>query len=176
MSSGLRTYIDTNVFVYMLIPDPAYSGEYLRKSKKFFQDITLGLYEGIISTYTETEYKGVVKKVISEINKCHITPKEENLALTDFRNLIATAGIGITDSDSLLKNSIKMDIFQAADLIVDSSGPIHHANHWKNIGGSDAIIVDLAIRSGASRLATFDRGFKGLNSSLIKPIIVQECY
>jgi predicted nucleic acid-binding protein len=69
MASQQTVYIDTHVFAYVLLRDPQYKGMLADKATRFFNDIQSGKYLGIISTFTETEYRSVVKKVISSLRQ-----------------------------------------------------------------------------------------------------------
>jgi hypothetical protein len=163
----------------VLLRDPKYQGMLLNKATSFFNDIQSGKYLGIISKFTETEYRSVVKKVISSLNSQSITSIEEKTALDDFEQFTQRLGIGLTNSDLIaIEDSSNIGIFEIADVTMQSSIPFYHSKRkeWKIIGGADAILINLAIRSGATMFATFDRGFKGLQNTNISPLIIPEVY
>jgi predicted nucleic acid-binding protein len=183
VSGTSRVYIDANVFAYRLISHPSYLGWLFQKSDKFFQDIISSKYEGVISNWTELEYRGLIKKVLSDIKKGALTQLEESTAMNDFTHFLAQLGIGIMDSDILSINSSQQaDLFKSTTSIIGNSIPIYRSNSnpnqnpWRSIGGADGLMVNLAIRSGASYLATFDRAFAGLNNPNLKTIMVPDVY
>jgi hypothetical protein len=88
------------VFAYRLLANPNY-GILKKQSMSFFDDIDDGIYVGITSTFTEIEYIGIIKKVISYLKKRPLTPKEEQDALDDFQDLINGLGIHLRSADEL---------------------------------------------------------------------------
>jgi predicted nucleic acid-binding protein len=44
------------------------------------------------------------------------------------------------------------------------------------VGGTDALLLNFAIRSGASLFATFDNGFRRLTHPLIQALIIPDVY
>jgi hypothetical protein len=115
MSSTIPlVYIDTNLFAYQLLSSN-HSGDIVTRTNKFFKDIQNGKYQATISTFTETEYRSVVRKVISE-KKIPITTSEESAAMNDFDTFCKGMGIGLTDSNLLSNNSNTnlVDIFTMA--------------------------------------------------------------
>jgi predicted nucleic acid-binding protein len=180
-SGSPYVYIDTNVFAYKLIPHPNYKGKLLTKADNFFKDIVSGKYKGVTSTFTELEYRGIIKKVLSDLSNAHVSNLQEMAALSDFRRFIRHLGIMITDADALSSDPVgNINIFSTSSPILASSVPSHFPhlkkNTWKSIGGADGITVNLAIRSNAQYFATFDRGFAGLNNAQLQPIIVLDVY
>jgi hypothetical protein len=97
----------------------------------------------------------------------------------DFTQFTQRLGIGLSDSDLIaIDDSSSVGIFKIADVTMQSSIPFYYSkrDQWKIIGGADAILINLAIRSGANMFATFDRGFKGLQNTNILPLIIPEVY
>ena len=175
-------YIDTHVFAYQLL---SYSYSMTAKIQKmiittgkFFQDIQNGKYQAIISTFTETEYRSVVKKVISCYMKRPITPQEENIAMNDFRAFNQSMGIGLTNSDVIAYNNNinQIDIFSTTDYTIQNNVNPYLDDKWKVIGGADAILLNMALRSGANMIATFDMGFKGVKHPSIQALIIPDIY
>jgi len=56
-----KTYIDTMVFIYHFMQHGLSS-----KANKFFQDIEKGKYAGVTTSFTITEYLGVMRKALTE--------------------------------------------------------------------------------------------------------------
>ena len=173
-------YIDANVFAYRLLKDPNYDN-FLNLSTSFFDDIDTGKYRGVTSTYTKIEYIGILKKVISYIRQSYITPIEEQIALDDFQQFVDGLEISLTDADALACDGLNSTLFHLTSETLRSTKPYFHKKaterrQWMNMGGADALQINLAMRSGANRFATFDRGFKGLNNPSIIPLIIQEEY
>jgi len=183
VSTVSLVYIDVMAFVYRLIPNPKYKQmEYFQNTINFFEDIETGKYQGVISTFTEIEYRGLVKKIISHITRNKITPQQEELIMKDFEQFIMDLVIDVNDADLLTTDSLgNSNLFKSTSNIMEESDPYFHKqakenDQWKNIGGADALALNLAIRCGAQRFATFDRGFKGVNNPSISPLIIQEEY
>lgn len=171
-------YIDTNLFAYKLIRT-GYKDKLIKPTDKFFQDIQNGTYLAITSTFTETEYRSVVKRMISKAKNRQLTKLEEDTAMNDFHTFNKKMGIGYTDSDviSYNNNTNQIDIFSVAgNTILQHVSPYYHDEQWRSIGGMDAIILNLALRSGANMIATFDNGFRGLSHPLIQALIIPMVY
>jgi len=171
------------VFIFHLIRNPNKSAKWAFKASKFFQDVVNGIYEGVTTTFTELEYKGVVKRSLSNIHKMQVSPQQESAAALDFRNFIRNAGIMLLDADVLSIASIsKVDLFSSTYSIMDNANPNSSPRYpndqepWRSIGGSDGITVNLAIRSKAKFIATCDLGYRNLNHSNLQPIIIQDNY
>lgn len=101
--------------------------------------------------------------------------------MNDFDTFYKGMGIGLTDSDVLSYNSNTnlIDIFTTAgDTILLNVTPYlyNHNNKCKVVGGTDALLLNFAIRSGASLFATFDNGFRGLRHPLIQALIIPDAY
>ncbi len=67
--SNPLVYIDTNVFVNKIILpliSPATITQnqtnLLRQTDNFLHDLVVGVYRGVTSTFTRTEYRGVMKR------------------------------------------------------------------------------------------------------------------
>lgn len=181
VSTPNLVYIDTHVFAYKLLSytyGPKIANMIIQTGK-FFQDIQNEKYQAIISTFTETEYRSVVKKVISEYMKRNLTEQEEINAINDFHAFNTTMGIGLSDSDgiSFNHNINRYDIFSEVDQTIQNNvESYYHDTKWKVIGGADAILLNLALRSGANMIATCDMGFKGLKHPLIQALIIPDIY
>ncbi|MDH3657383.1 MAG: hypothetical protein OEM77_04520 [Nitrosopumilus sp.] len=59
----IRVYLDTNTFVHYLIKNKPPLGP---KVESFFQDIESQKYLGVTTTFTISEYLGVVKEIVAE--------------------------------------------------------------------------------------------------------------
>jgi len=186
MSSPALVYIDTMLFVYELIKNPNRSDNVANlasKANKFFQDIVNGIYEGVTTTFTELEYKGVVKRALSNISKSSLTKNQELDAASAFRSFIRQTGIMLMDADILSIASVgRVDLFSSTYPIIDKSNPHYDphgptdSNPWRSIGGSDGITVNLAIRTNAKFIATSDEAFRQLNNSSLQPLLIQDSY
>ena len=64
----------------------------------------------------------------------------------------------------------------AGNTIFQNVSPYYYDTKWRVIGGIDAVILNLALRSGANMIATFDNGFRGLNHPLIQALIIPKIY
>jgi predicted nucleic acid-binding protein len=178
-------YIDTHVFAYHLLPNG--DAQLVRQAESFFNDIESGTYRGITSTFTSIDYRIVLKKVRARRKgQSNLGSRQqsalsqlEDAVMKDFDKFLLSMGIGLIDADTASVGiSGKPDIFRSLDGIITPSNPYQHnkAPDWRMISASDAILVFLALRGKATRIATFDLGFKGLNNSSIIPLFVQEVY
>ena len=144
-------YIDTNLYAYKLMRTE-YPEKLVKPTDKFFHDIQNGTYLAITSTFTETEYRSVVKRMISKAKQRQITKLEEDAAMDDFHIFNKKLGIGLTDSDVISYNNTtnQIDIFSVAgNTIFQNVSPYYYDTKWRVIGGIDAVILNLALRSGA---------------------------
>lgn len=179
MSSPQLVYIDASVLGYALLPHPSKNQSCVTKARAFFNDINIGKYLGIISTITELEFLGVAKRLITKAVNRPITKQEEQTAMNDLKQYTQQLGIGLDDSDVLsIDNLGNPNLVSGATIVIERSVPYFYQKRfeWKQMGGTDALTVNLAIRLNAQLLATFDRGFYGLRSSSIRPLIVQDAY
>ena len=101
--------------------------------------------------------------------------------MNDFDIFYKGMGIGLTDPDVLSYNSNTnlVDIFtMAGDTIILNVNPYlyNHNTKCKVVGGTDALLLNFAIRSGAKLFATFDNGFRGLTHPSIQALIIQDVY
>jgi hypothetical protein len=123
-------YVDTNVFSIHLLPYPSSKPKQLliqQATKQFFLDIENRKYLGIISTLTEIEYRGVVKKLISQRKNRSVSSLEEKRAMCDFNLFVEKLGIGLIDSDRIALDNAsgKYNIFKSTEQVVKTSNPIH---------------------------------------------------
>lgn len=184
MSSPQLVYVDTSVLGFALLPhnkNSQHQVTYARRARAFLHDINIGRYRGIISTLTELEYLGAAKRLITMDANRPITKQEEDTAMKDLKKYTIQLGIGLGDSDVLaIDNLGNPNLVSNSKSIMVSSIPYYHPHGkdpgWKQIGGTDALTVNIAIQLNAQLIATFDRGFAGLNNPSIKPLIVQDRY
>ncbi len=169
-------YIDANVFAYRLLP--GYSNQQVRQATDFFLDIEIGQFQGTLSSFTEQEFRGVAKKMISKAKSQSISPQEEQTAMQDLEEFINRLGLIRTDSDQLNHHPNMQNIFAESNQMLIPAQPKlrQPKNEWRAIGASDAILISLAIRSGADHIATFDFGFKGMVNSTISLLYIPEEY
>jgi predicted nucleic acid-binding protein len=179
MSSQL-VYIDTNVFAILLLPHPQSQDPCVKQAYRFIEDIESGKYTGITSSLTEMEYRGVVKRRLSEKKGCQVSTQEEDAAMYDFSNFIQELGIGVMDADIVAldrsANTVQLRLFTLSANTVQNSSPCYINNQWKMIRSVDALTINIAVKTKADLFATFDRGFKGLSNSFITPLIISEVY
>lgn len=182
MSNNTLVYIDASVLVYGLLPASSSRQKGVQKAREFFLDIERGKYQGIISTLTEIEYLGCAKRAITRSRNRQITPKEEQVVKDDLGNFLNNLGIGLSDSDLLITDAKRNPtLFSSTFSVMNTSRPYFDCqaqkeHRWKNIGGTDALMVILATRLNAQFIATFDRGLMSIDSSQIKPLIISDAY
>jgi hypothetical protein len=157
-------YIDVMVFAYRLLPNPKYKQMgWLQQTINFFEDIEKAKYQGIISTFTQIEYRGLVKKIISNINHDKITPEQEEVIMKDFDQFVMDLAIDVNDADHLTTDSLgNLNLFKVTFRIMEESCAYFHKkskdnDQWKNIGGADALTSSLAIHSAAATIVLSTR-------------------
>jgi predicted nucleic acid-binding protein len=149
----------------------------VRQANKFILDIQSGKYTGITSTFTLAEYRGVIKRRISETFNAPVSIYQEESAIITLNHFIRTCGIGLVDADLIATGSTgNLRVFADTENTIKTSAPIASGNQWKMIKSVDSLAVTIAIRIGADLFATFDEGFRGLGSSNITPFIVSDKY
>jgi hypothetical protein len=139
-------------------------------------------YQGITSSFTRTEVRGAIKREVSNQYDRQITPKEEESFMNDFEKLTSDYGIGVSDSNYLATYRRTYNIFLESEIAVFDSTTFENAlstnkNYkWRNIGAADAMTLNLAILAQATKLATFDLGFEGVNIPDIDILIIPNEY
>ncbi len=169
-----KVYIDTMVFVYFL----TLSGGFLySRATRFMQSLQNQKFIGVLSTFTMTEYTGVIKEILAETFKRPPTEQETAKSLKQLYTVIDSYGITLYDADQLAALA-PAGIFHQADSLVLRTDP-HFGTRdkeWHSLGGADAINVDLAQRCGAQFIATFDQGFSCLKAAIVKPLMIPEVF
>lgn len=169
-----KVYIDTMVFVYFL----ASTGGFLySRATRFMQAMQNQKFIGVMSTFTMTEFVGVMKEILAEVFKRPPTQQEMAKSIKQLDTVIDSYGITLYDADQLavLQPST---MFREADSIVLTTDP-HLGTldkEWHSLGGADAINVDLAQRCGAQFIATFDQGFSCLKTTTVKPLVIPQVF
>jgi len=166
-----KVYVDTNVFVYHLIPIS--SSRSKKQAKNFFMDIQNQKLKGITSSFTKTEYLAVVKREYSRIlnRKPSKTLIDSFIkALDDF---IKNMGIEYHESDKLVTND--KDFFSNVHNQVYDAKPVKRNSNWKICSAPDAIILSMAEKTNSDELITNDDGFSGTNTK-IKIKILRDVY
>jgi hypothetical protein len=126
-----------------------------------------------------TEFLALAKRLISRTANRQITHNEELTVVNDFTMFSEPLGIALYNSDLLIVNGFgNSSLFSNAKGVIETSCLYfdQQPSLWKIIGGTDALTVSLAILVNANLIATFDRGFKGLNNPSIAPLIIPEVY
>ena len=149
------------------------------KASNFFDDVEKGDYICRISSFTETEFLGVIKNLLCEKKNRPPTIDEVEAILREFNRFISEMGIELHDADALaIEKPIEPStIFSLSEKILDSATPFlgKRDKKWHSLKGADALHVALAIRVKAESYATFDDDFRGV-SSWITPIMLSEVY
>jgi predicted nucleic acid-binding protein len=174
-------YIDTNVFSYLLLPHKQSLDPLVKQANRFADEIANGSrFIGVTSTFTQTEYRAVSKRRISEHKGSQITTQEEAYAMNDFGRTIDALGIAIVDADQVAPDiSGVLSLFGACDVTIRRCNPVpRNGGKWKVISSVDVLMLNLAIRMRADLFATFDDGFRGYNhsDSFIAPFIIPDEY
>jgi len=144
------------------------------KANSFFKDIEKGRYIGIISTYTISEYIGVVKEILCNRRNGQVFDNEIRKIKEKIEEFITRMGIILYDADSLTR---KTAVFSECEDIVERSTAFKGRldGKWHCIKGSDALHVAFALSVNAEAIATFDDNFRGA-SEMISPIMLSEVY
>jgi predicted nucleic acid-binding protein len=166
-----KAYIDTMVFIYHfkkhgLTP----------KANNFFKDIERGKYAGVTTSFTVTEYIGVMREALTEATDKPSTPTDISKLRREIEGFISDMGIIYFDADELV-SSIYGGLFSSTENIVENAKHFKNprTNKWFLVNGADALHVVLALRTGADLYATFDDDFRGVNN-WIKPLMLFEVY
>lgn len=166
-----RAYIDTMVFIYHFKRHGL-----TNKADKFFHDIESGKFAGVTTSFTITEYLGVMKKVLTEVRNRPLTSTDLAKLRNQIECFIDDMGIAYYDADALA-TPLLGKLFSSTENVVENAKPYRSRrnNKWYMVNGADALHVNLALRAGASLYATFDDDFRGV-SSWIKPLMLYEVY
>ena len=86
--------------------------------------------------------------------------------------------LDLSDADFMAYNNNinRYDIFSEVDQTIQNNVEPYYHDKWRVIGGADAILLNLALRSGANMIATFDMGFKGLKHPFIQALVIPDIY
>jgi predicted nucleic acid-binding protein len=166
-----KTYIDTMVFIYHFMKHGLSS-----KASKFFKDIEKGKYAGVTTSFTITEYLGVMRKALTEARNKPPTSTDISKLRKEIEEFISDMGIIYFDADTFV-SPIYGRLFSATENVVENARPFRNprTNRWFLVNGADAMHVTLAVRAGADLYATFDDDFRGVDS-WIKPLMLFEVY
>ena len=166
-----RAYIDTMVFIYHFKSHGLTS-----KADRFFHDIENGKYAGVTTSFTITEYLGVMRKALTEVRDRPITSTDVSRLRKEIEKFISDMGIIYFDADALA-SPIYGKLFSSTENIVENAKPFKsfRNNRWYLVNGADALHVSLALRTGADLYATFDDDFRGIDH-WIKPLMLFEAY
>lgn len=168
-----RVYVDTMVFVYHLWSRKPFLAA---KTKLFFEDVDKGKYKAVTSTFTKTEFVGVLKLILSEAFGKTPTDQQLDEATNKLDEFLAKVGFEIFNSDDLVGTGFTPVFTDCHDVAAKADSTLGtHDNKWRSVGGCDALITVLAERSQTQWIATFDQGYKGIKRN-VKPMILQEVY
>ncbi len=173
-----QVFIDTNLFVYILLGHiAALPRSLIAKTMLFFKDIENQKYHGTTSTFTETEYTGVWKQLMSKQRNQSVTASDVTQARQIYENFISLMGLEIQDTDKLIASSSPIDAFANVDQRVIDATPTlgKYDQKWHTLKGADGLTLILAERTGCTYVASADDDFKGIKSS-VKPLNVREVY
>lgn len=165
-----RVYIDTMVFLNHLFnkEHPLHS-----ISARFFLDIENQKYVGITSSFTRSEYLGVIKQLMAEGGDILSDQSKVNNTLKIFDEFIDEMGIEYYDSDELASTG---NLFSDSSDRISTSVPIRGRDKtWRALNGADSLLLIFAERTGSNSIATNDDGFKG-TTSFVKPLVLREIY
>jgi len=173
-SSKPKIYLDTNILVYHLMGKPQ---KLAQQSGRLLLDIEKGRYTGTITTWTRTEFLGVVKTFLAQSNNRNPSTDEMLRAEKMLTDLISELGLELQDADVLASQAGQTRLFAESDKILRNSSAVQRTDgRWTAIGGADSIHCVLAQRSGAQELATFDEDFRGISIQGVRTLIVRERY
>lgn len=166
-----KAYIDTMVFIYHFM-----SHRLSSKANGFFEDIQKGKYAGVATSFTITEYLGVMRKALTEARNKPPTSADISRLRKEIEKFISDMGIIYFDADKLV-TPIYGRLFSSAENIVENATPFKNprTNRWYLVNGADAMHVTLAVRAGVDVYATFDDDFRGVDS-WVKPLMLFEEY
>lgn len=170
-SSDDRIYIDSNVFIKQLLNK---EHKLHSKCRKFFYDIENKKFKGITSSFTRSEYLALVKEIIFKYAEASSTQKNIDIAMSVFDDFVDRMGIEYFNSDDLTGFGFKL--FSESHERIQSAIPSRGKDsRWRTLGGADSIILVMAERSHANKIATNDDGFRKIDSK-VKPLLVKDNY
>lgn len=163
------------ILIYHLTQHPT---EPARRSGRLLHDIETGHLAGTITTWTRSEYLGVMRKLLAKTYNRNPTAAEMQTAENNFDSLITRLGLELQDADVLIGQGGQTRLFAESDSLLRNSSASRKrsSGEWTTIGGADSIHGVLARRAGAQELATFDEGFRGANFSGVTTFIVGDRY
>lgn len=164
-----RVYIDTNVlYNWLFSNDPADS----TSATKFMSDVEDGKYVGIISDFTLSELRKVIRNqlVRKGIEDPAVWSRKEQEAITriyqiEEENVEVVSGEMPHDG---IKNDEPFSRVSGRAYVLMGKYPgkaiaVHRTKKHKGLSTADTIHVVLAQNFGCGKIASFDRDFGGLS-------------
>ncbi len=146
----------------------------IRRTTSFFKDVEDQKYKAVTTTFTLTEFRGAMKRILSEQQGRLASDQQIDQAIQTVESFIVKMGIELFKADDLVKVGYST-LFGDCERIVEKSTAIKTAKGWRSIGGADGILTALADRCTAQFIATLDTGFKGLKWGLT-PLVLWDAY
>jgi|SRR5208337_1286183 len=170
----VKVYIDTMAFVYKLVNT---RHRYFSQANAFFRDIEQGKFVGVISTFELAEFQSAIKSILSKLKNTETPQGDVDKEMGRLNDFIGKMGIKLYNADVVLDTHPLVAFFRAEQLIgAAKSIKGTWSPDWHTIGGADAIHLVIAETVGVESYATFDQGFKGINGTSIKMLILSEAY
>jgi predicted nucleic acid-binding protein len=176
---GQTVYVDTSVWAHHAGSD---KDPLSPACTPFFEGIERGEFTPIISTFVRQEFVGFMKQLVTEKKGAPLDPDEIGRIVGGFTRIMDKFGVEIYDADALAAEGISTNpLFRRSEEIVVSADVPRDAlrdpssGAWRHLGASDALHSAFAERSGATRVATCDYGFRGLRAS-VKAIVLMDVY
>lgn len=170
----IKVYIDTMAFVYKLVNT---RHRYFPQANAFFRDIELGKFVGVISTFELAEFQSAIKSILSQRRNAEMPQGDVDKEMGRLNDFIDKMGIKLYNADVVLDTRPLVAFFRAEQLIgAAKSIKGTWRPDWHTIGGADATHLTIAETIGVESYATFDQGFKGVNGTSVKMLILSEAY
>ena len=166
-----RVYLDTMILAYHL-GSPS-GAAVLNRNLNFLTKISARQVVGIVSTFTVAECISVLAKAHAERNGTAPTLVQLAQAKEKIEQFIRSMGIELEDSDALCFDpNGNVNVFaRTVQLELTSPPALGRDRKWRTFGGADVLHVIFAERSDADDFATFDEGFRNMNSQVV-PVLL----
>jgi len=167
-----RIYIDAMVIVYHLGSDTA--SRLFELNARFLSRVKRGEVEPVVSTFCLTEAAAVIVELLTKQRDRLPTQTERERIQTRIEQFVDAFGLEVLSADELVAlPDGEVDLFARTKQIIDAAKPVQgsYDRKWRMVGGADAIHVALAERAKANILATFDEGFRTVQSPVSVEIL-----
>jgi len=141
---------------------------------RFLQRLKAGEVEGVVTTFSLTEAASVIVELIAGQLDRVLTDAERARVHTRIQQFVDAFGLEVLSADELVAlPDGEVDLFARTKQIVDRAKPVQGSRdrRWRMVGGADAVHVALAERANVSSLATFDEGFRTVESTVTIEIL-----